>query len=126
MKLNLFVFFEYSNGGLWPAFTNSIFPVFKSNIPNQLVINIPVSFPSHNILFTLVNVLLTSISIFDTFFNEAVEGGTLPEREKVVAILTSATLLNDQGALKNAVLMAKQLGFNSEEIGQITAIAVNA
>ncbi|EOR19996.1 carboxymuconolactone decarboxylase family protein [Cytobacillus oceanisediminis] len=65
-------------------------------------------------------------SIFDTFFNEAVEGGTLPEREKVVAILTSATLLNDQGALKNAVLMAKQLGFNSEEIGQITAIAVNA
>lgn len=26
-------------------------------------------------------------SIFDTFFNEAVEGGTLPEREKVVAYI---------------------------------------
>jgi len=64
-------------------------------------------------------------SIFDTFFNEAVEGGTLLEREKVVAILTSATLLNDQGTLKIAVLMAKQLGLTSEEIGQITAIAVN-
>ncbi|MCM3796905.1 MULTISPECIES: carboxymuconolactone decarboxylase family protein [Priestia] len=67
-------------------------------------------------------------SCFDTFFTEAVEGGTLPEREKVVAILTSATLLNDQDTLKNAVLTAKQLGFTKEEIGQITgiAIAVNA
>lgn len=48
------------------------------------------------------------------------------KEKKWLLILTSATLLNDQGALKNAVLMAKQLGFNSEEIGQITAIAVNA
>ncbi|WP_243495712.1 carboxymuconolactone decarboxylase family protein [Priestia aryabhattai] len=67
-------------------------------------------------------------SYFGTFFTEAVEGGTLPEREKVVAILTSATLLNDQATLKNAVLTARQLGFTKEEIGQITgiAIAVNA
>ncbi|MCY8234413.1 carboxymuconolactone decarboxylase family protein [Priestia endophytica] len=63
-------------------------------------------------------------SHFETFFNEAIEGGTLPEREKVVAILTSATLLNDQKILKNAVLTAKQLGFTKEEIGQVTAIAI--
>ena len=63
-------------------------------------------------------------SYFDKFFNESIEGGSLPEREKVVAIITSATLLNDQETLKNAVLTAKQLGFTNEEIGQVTAIAI--
>lgn len=63
-------------------------------------------------------------SYFETFFNEAVQRGTLPEREKVVAILTSAFLLGDQTTLKNAIITAKQLGFTNEEIGQVSAIAI--
>lgn len=63
-------------------------------------------------------------SQFEEFFNEAIEGGVLPEREKVIAILTAATVLNDESIIKSSVLTAKQLGFTNEEIGHVTAIAI--
>lgn len=63
-------------------------------------------------------------AMYKTFFNEAIEGGTLPEREKVIAILTAATLIKDQSILKNTFMTAKKLGLTKEEIGQITAIAI--
>ncbi|MGG3957641.1 carboxymuconolactone decarboxylase family protein [Bhargavaea massiliensis] len=61
---------------------------------------------------------------FDTFFTEALEGGTLSERDRMVVILATALAMEDVNTLKNAVLTAKQLGLTNEEIGHISAITI--
>lgn len=63
-------------------------------------------------------------SLFDSFFQEVVEAGSLGDREKLVAILTASILVEDQEALKNAVLAAKKIGFTNEELGHIHALAI--
>ncbi|MBA2873176.1 alkylhydroperoxidase/carboxymuconolactone decarboxylase family protein YurZ [Anoxybacillus calidus] len=61
---------------------------------------------------------------FDTFFTEALEGGVLSERDRILVILATALAMEDANTLKNAVLTAKQLGLTNEEIGHISAITV--
>lgn len=63
-------------------------------------------------------------TLFEAFLDEVVEGGPLNEREKLIAILTAAILVNEQKALKNAVLASKRIGFTNEELGQIQALAI--
>ena len=61
---------------------------------------------------------------FEGFFNEVIEGGVLTDKEKVVAILTAATVTGNEKLLKSAVLQARQIGFTKEELGHVNAIAI--
>lgn len=50
--------------------------------------------------------------------------GVLTDKEKVVAILTAATVTGNEKLLKSAVLQARQIGFTKEELGHVNAIAI--
>ncbi|MDP5275943.1 carboxymuconolactone decarboxylase family protein [Chengkuizengella axinellae] len=69
--------------------------------------------------------LSTELSgVFNQFYEKTIEGESLSEKEKVVAILTAATILGDKDTLKNIVISAKQLGFTNEQLGQINGITI--
>jgi len=61
---------------------------------------------------------------FTTFANAALTGTILSDRERALAVLTTACALEDQSLIKQAVVCAKQVGLTNEEIGQTSAIVL--
>ena len=61
---------------------------------------------------------------FTTFATAALTGESLSERERALAVLTTAFVLEDHGLVKQAVVCAKQVGISNEEIGQTSAIVL--
>jgi len=61
---------------------------------------------------------------FTTFANAALTGDLLSDRERALAVLTAALVLEDSTLVKHAVVCAKQVGLSNEEIGHASALVL--
>lgn len=61
---------------------------------------------------------------FTEFANQVLEGDVLSERERAVAILATTFTLEDNAAVRTAIIGAKQAGLTNEEIGYVSAIVI--